>query len=123
MEIVETKPDLIRKDDNLIAITHLSQLLDYVTGGIGGTIAPIVLWIVNKDRVAGMDEHGKSIVNFRLSLLIYTLLSIPAIFLFGLGLITLVLIMLLSVILPIVNAVNVGNGLKPNYYISIPFIS
>ena len=116
------RPTVIREDNTLIALTHLSQLLDFVTG-IGGTIIPLVLWLLNKERVIDMDHHGKAILNFRISLWIYAILSIPAILLFGLGILTLILLGCLSIVLPIVNAVKASNGEKPNYYISIPFIS
>lgn len=121
MEIVH-QPTVIREDRSLLALTHLSQLLDYVTG-FGGFVAPLILWLVNKDRVVDMDEHGKSIINFQLSLFLYCLLSIPAILLFGLGLLSLLVIAILGFLLPIVNAIKASNGEKPNYYISIPFIS
>ncbi|TVZ51377.1 DUF4870 domain-containing protein [Dokdonia sp. Hel_I_53] len=121
METVHT-PTVVREDKTLLALTHLSQLLDYVTG-VGGTIVPLVLWVLNKDRVLDMDMHGKAILNFRISLWIYAILSIPAILLFGLGIITLLLLGVLGVVLPIVNAVKASNGEEPNYYISIPFIS
>ncbi len=111
-----------REDKQLLVLTHLSQLLDYVTG-FGGFIVPLVLWLVNKDRVVAMDEHGKSILNFQISIFLYALLSIPAIFLFGLGILMLIAVVVLAFVLPIVNAVKANNGEKPNYYISIPFFS
>lgn len=111
---------IMREDKQLLVLSHLSQLLDYITG-FGGFIVPLILWIINKDRVVHMDVHGKSILNFQISILIYCLLSIPAIFLFGLGIITLILVGILAFILPIINAVKASNGEEPNYYISIPF--
>ena len=50
----------MRKDNQLIVITHLSQLLDLITG-FGGFIVPLILWLTNKEKVYTMDEHGKSI--------------------------------------------------------------
>lgn len=119
MEIVNNST-IVREDKQLLVIAHLSQLLDYITG-FGGFIVPLILWIVNKDRVLGMEAHGKSIINFQISLFIYCLLSIPAIFLLGLGIISLILLAILAFILPIINAVKASNGEEPNYYISIPF--
>ena len=58
---------MMRADKNLLIVTHLSQLLDLVTG-FGGLIVPVVLWLTQKERVIGMDEHGKAIVNFQISL-------------------------------------------------------
>jgi len=118
MEIINTTT--VREDKQLLVLTHLSQLLDYITG-FGGFIVPLVLWIVNKDRVIDMDIHGKSILNFQISIFIYAILSIPAIFLFGLGIITLLIVAALAFILPIINAIKANNGEAPNYYISISF--
>lgn len=119
MEIVHQEA-AVREDKQLLVLTHLSQLLDYVTG-FGGFIVPLILWVINKDRVIGMDEHGKSILNFQISLFIYAILCIPAIFLLGAGIIGLIAICILAFVLPIVNAVKASNGEAPNYYISIPF--
>jgi len=53
-----------------------------------------------------MDEHGKSIINLQLSLLLYIVISIPAILLLGLGLLGLIGVGILGFVLPIVNAVK-----------------
>ena len=121
MEIVHHETAL-REDRQLLVLTHLSQLLDYITG-FGGFIVPLILWLVNKDRVIDMDTHGKSILNFQISIFIYAILCIPAIFLLGLGIIGLIIVCTLAFVLPIVNAIKASNGEEPNYYISIPFFS
>ncbi|NER15848.1 DUF4870 domain-containing protein [Spongiivirga citrea] len=115
------KPIIVptREDNQLLVIMHLTQLLDYVTG-FGGFIAPLVLWLSNKDRVMGMDEHGKSIINFQISLFIYCIISIPLIFLFGLGVIFLIGIAILGFVMPIINAIKASNGESPYYPFSLP---
>ena len=45
-----------RVDNNLLVVTHLTQLLYYITG-FGGLIVPLILWLTQKDKVEGMDEH------------------------------------------------------------------
>lgn len=119
MELVNTS--VYRKDNTLLAITHLSQLLHYVTG-FGGFIVPLIIWLSSKNRVEGMDEHGKSIINLQLSLLLYIVLSIPAILLLGLGILTLIGVAIIGFILPIVNAVKATNGESPSYFLTIKFI-
>ena len=111
----------MREDNQLLVITHLSQLLDLITG-IGGFIVPLVIWITQKDKVAGMDIHGKMILNFQISLFIYSILSIPLILLFGLGIIVIIAIGLLALILPIINAIKVSNGELPSYPLTIQFL-
>lgn len=111
---------LKRVDNQLMAITHLTQLLDYITG-FGGFIIPLVLWISNKDRVLNMDEQGRAIMNFQLSLFIYCLISIPLIFLFGLGVLTLIAIAIVGFVYPIINAIKASNGEDTYYPLSIRF--
>lgn len=111
----------MREDKQLLVLTHLSQLLDLITG-IGGFIIPLVIWLTQKDKVLGMDTHGKMILNFQISMFIYTIICIPLILLLGLGLILLVGIGILMLVLPILNAVKVSNGEVPSYPLSIPFL-
>lgn len=111
-----------RTDNQLLAITHLSQLLDYITG-FGGLILPLILWGCNKNSVINMDEHGKAILNFQLSIFIYALLSLPLILLFGLGFLILILIGIIAFVFPIVNAINSSNGKGVYYPLSLRIIS
>ncbi|KAA3623313.1 MAG: DUF4870 domain-containing protein [Flavobacterium sp.] len=120
MEVINQSA--MRTDNNLLVITHLSQLLYYLTG-FGGLIVPLILWITQKDKVEGMDEHGKSVVNFQLTLILIMVLSIPGIFLFGLGILGLIYVGFAGFIIPIINAVKAGNGEPPSYFGTIKFIS
>ena len=75
----------MKTNKQLLVLTHLSQLLDLFTL-VGGFLVPLVIWLTNKDKVYQMDEHGKSIINFRISMLIYLALCVPLVLFFGLGL-------------------------------------
>ena len=110
-----------RKDNQLLVVTHLSQLLDFVTG-IGGFLIPLVIWLTQKDKVERMDEHGKSILNFRISMFIYLLLCIPMILFFGLGILGFIAIGIFYLIFPIMNAIKASNDEKPYYPLSIQII-
>lgn len=110
-----------RTDNQLLVATHLSQLLDYITG-FGGLIVPLVLWFCNKESVMNMDNHGKSIINFQLSIIIYSLVSIPLIFFFGLGILTLIAVGIIAFVFPIVNAIKVNNGEGVYYPFSLQII-
>ena len=112
----------MKENRQLLVFTHLSQLLDFVTG-IGGFIVPLLLWLVKKDEVFGMDRHGKAILNFRISMFLYLLICIPFVLLFGLGLLGFIAIGLFYIIFPIINAVRASNNQQPNYPLSIKFLS
>ncbi len=119
MEIINHT--VMRKDNQLIVIAHLSQLLTYITG-FGGLLVPLIIWFTQKDKVQGIDEHGKAIINFQLSILLFSIISIPAILLLGLGILMLIVIGVLAFVMPIINAINASNGKPINYFMSIPFI-
>ena len=112
----------MKENRQLLVFTHLSQLLDFVTG-IGGFIVPLLLWLVKKDEVFDMDRHGKAILNFRISMFLYLLICIPYVLLFGLGLLGFIVIGLFYIIFPIINAVRASNNQQPNYPLSIKFLS
>jgi uncharacterized Tic20 family protein len=111
----------MREDKQLLVLTHLSQLLDFVTG-IGGFIVPLVLWLTKKEEVIGMDMHGKAILNFRISMFIYILICIPLILLLGLGILGLIAIGFFYLIFPIINAIKASNDELPYYPFSIRII-
>ena len=110
----------MKQDKQLLVLTHLSQLLDFVTG-IGGFIVPLVLWLTKKDEVFDMDEHGKAILNFRISMFIYILICIPLVFIL-VGVFGLIAIGIFYLIFPIINAIKASNNEAPSYPFSITFI-
>jgi len=112
----------MRTDNQLLVVTHLSQLLTFVTG-FGGLIVPLILWATQKEKVYAMDEQGKRIINFQLSIIVYAILCIPAIFLLGLGILGLIVIGVISLVYPIINAIKASNGESPKYPLSLNFIS
>ncbi len=69
-----------------------------------------------------MDAHGKNIVNFQLSLIVYCLICIPLILLFGLGILGLIVLGVISIVFPIINAIKTSNGEVPTYPLSFKFL-
>jgi uncharacterized Tic20 family protein len=111
----------MREDRQTLMLAHLSQLLDLITG-FGGFIVPLIIWATNKDKIYDMDEQGKGIINFQLSMFLYALICAPLILLFGLGIIGLIGIGILCLVFPVINAIKVNNGETPHYPLSISFL-
>ncbi len=111
----------MRQDNQLIVITHLSQLIVLITG-FGSLILPLILWMTQKERVYQMDIHGKHIVNFQLSLLLYSIICVPLILLLGLGLLGLIAIGIIAIIFPVINAIKANRGEVPKYPLTIEII-
>ena len=111
----------MKENKQLLVLTHLSQLLDFVTG-IGGLIVPLVIWITKRNDIIDMDEHGKSIINFRITMFLYLIICIPMILFFGLGLLGFLAIGIFYLIFPIMNAIRTSNNEAPNYPFTIQFL-
>lgn len=112
----------MRKDNQLIVITHLSQLITLVIG-FGSLMVPLILWATQKEKVFNMNEHGKNIVNFQLSLMVYFVICIPLILFLGLGLLGFVVLGIISILFPVINAIKASHGETPTYPLSLKFIS
>lgn len=112
---------VMREDRQLLVLTHLSQLIPLAIG-FGSLLLPLIIWSVNKEKVYQMNEHGKNILNFQISILIYCLISIPLVFI-GIGVLVLICLAIISVVFPIVNAIKASNGENPKYPLSLSFIS
>jgi uncharacterized Tic20 family protein len=112
----------MRQDRSLIVLTHLSQLITLVIG-FGSLIVPLIIWATNKERVYQLDDHGKKIINFQISLIIYSIICIPLILLLGLGLLGLIVIGIIAIVFPIINAIKASHGETPQYPLSLNFIS
>jgi uncharacterized Tic20 family protein len=111
----------MRQDNQLLVLTHLSQLLTFITG-FGGLIVPLVIWASQKENVYDMDQQGKNIVNFQLSMIVYSIICIPLVFVI-VGIFGLIALCLLSFIFPIMNAIRASHGESPKYPLSLNFIS
>ncbi len=112
----------MREDRQLIVITHLSQLVTLVTG-FGSLIVPLIIWATQKEKVFQMDTHGKNIINFQLSLIVYFIICVPLILLFGLGILGFIVLGIIAIIFPVINAIKASNGETPTYPLSFNFIS
>lgn len=118
---IQSNQNIMRQDNQLLVLTHLSQLLTFITG-FGGLIVPLVIWATQKENIYNMDQQGKNIVNFQLSMLIYSVICIPLVFVI-VGIFGLIALGLLSFIFPIMNAVRASHGESPKYPLSLNFIS
>lgn len=111
----------MKEDKQLLLVLHLSQLLNLITG-IGGLIVPLIIWLLKKEEVESIDSHGKLVLNFQISMLLYSLIAVPLIFLLGLGIIIFIVIGILMLVFPILNAVRMERGEAVSYPFSIAFL-
>lgn len=89
-------------------ILHLSVFASYVVP-LAGIIAPVVIWQLKKEQLPELDAHGKEVVNFLISLYIYSIVAgILIVVLIGIPL--LIALAIAGVVLPIIGAIKANNG-------------
>ncbi|MEM6329055.1 MAG: DUF4870 domain-containing protein [Planctomycetota bacterium] len=100
-------------------ILHLSQFAGYVLP-LAGYAAPIVIWQVKKDALPAIDDHGRAVVNWILSELIYFVAFFVLVFLL-VGIPLLILLAIAGVVFPIIGAVKARDGELWRYPLSFRF--
>ncbi len=98
---------------------HLSQFCGYLAP-LAGLVVPIVLWQIKKDDSPTIDEHGKVVVNWIISALIYGIISGLLCFV-AIGIPLLIVLAILAVVFPIVGALKAAGGEVWRYPCSIGF--
>jgi uncharacterized Tic20 family protein len=107
------------KPNTYCMLLHLSQLLNFVIP-LAGIIVPVVLWAINKDKDSMVDQHGKIVVNWILSLVIYCAVS-AILFIVIVGFVLLIVLSILAIIFPIIGGIKANDGIEWKYPLSIPF--
>ncbi len=65
-------------DKRISIFLHLSVLL-YVVIPVGNIIIPLIVWLVHRNKVIGIDAKEKSLLNFQITWTVVTMLSMFAI--------------------------------------------
>jgi uncharacterized Tic20 family protein len=101
-------PQASKDEQNWAMICHLSALAGFVVP-FGNVIGPLVVWLIKKDTMPLVDQHGKEALNFQITvtmavfvciLLMLVLIGIFLLFVVGLG----------ALVMTIIAGVKVANG-------------
>ena len=120
--MLETNEELNKNARMWAMFCHLAGLAAYIVPVvISGIIAPLIVWQIKKDEHPFIDEHGKEAVNFQISILLYSLISIPFIFI-CIGIAMLVAVGIYDIVFLLIAAVKANNGQRYRYPLCIRFI-
>lgn len=101
-------------------LMHLSQFAGFVFP-FAGLLLPIVMWSTNKDKSRLVDAHGKNILNWMISYIIYLIASIILLF-FVIGFFTLFVLFICYLIFTVLGAIKASNGEIFKYPLTITFL-
>ena len=107
--------------DKFCALMHVAQFAGYVVP-VAGYILPIVMWFQFKDKNATIDAHGKNIINWMISGILYAgLFFVLCLFLIGFPLLW--ALGICYVAFPILGAIKANEGIVWKYWGAFNFLS
>jgi uncharacterized Tic20 family protein len=101
---------------NLTLFMHLGQLIPGP-----GWLVPLIFWLMKKDESPAIDAHGKLILNWILSAVIYAFVGSLLIFVV-VGVIILPILGIMGLVFPIIGALKAKDGELWPYPLTIEFL-
>lgn len=98
---------------------HLSQFAGYIAPLLG-FIVPILIWQILKEDLPSLDRHGRIVMNWLISSLLYAVLCVILSFAL-IGIPLLVILAVLAIVFPIIAALKANAGEEWEYPLSIGF--
>lgn len=103
------------------ALLHFSQLAGFAVP-VAGLIVPLVIWLVLKDSLPGLERDARNIANWIVSLFCYAVIGLLLVF-FKIGVLILLVLLVIAVIFPLIGGLKASSGQSWKYPLSIQFFS
>jgi len=108
-------------DEKQLAMwTHLSAFAGFIIP-FGNIIAPLVIWLTNKEKSSFVDTQGKEALNFQITVTIAFVISM-ILTLIVIGVLLAIAVGIFNVVMIIIAAVKVSKGEEFKYPLCIRFI-
>ncbi len=101
-------------------LIHLSQLVGLLFP-LASIIAPLILWQMKKDEDPRIDQHGKEVINWEISLCIYAVVSGLLCFIL-IGFLFVAILALMYLIFAVIGGIKANNGEFWKYPMTIRFL-
>ena len=111
---------LSESERNWAMFCHLSTFSSLIIP-FGGIIGPLICWSSKKHESVFVDQNGKASLNFQLSMLLYTIICIPLMFII-IGFVLLAALLIVELVCVILASIKAAQGEDYKYPICIPFI-
>lgn len=111
-----SQPSVPAGEENMWAmLCHLSVFLL-------GWLGPLVIWLIQREKMPLVDDQGKEALNFQISLIIYSMICVPFIFAL-IGVFMLLALGVFSLVVTIIGAMQAYQGIAYRYPLCIRLIS
>ena len=97
-----------KEEQNWAMWCHLAALAGFVVP-LGNVLGPLVVWLIKKDTMPLVDQHGKEALNFQITVFIALVVSIILMFVL-IGFVLAFVVGIGALVLTIMAAVKISNG-------------
>ncbi|MEO0415923.1 MAG: DUF4870 domain-containing protein [Verrucomicrobiota bacterium] len=97
-------------------------MLLHVLTIVGGFVAPLIFWLVYRERSSFLDRHGKEALNFQLTMLIGYVAS-AVLMMVCVGYFTYLVVFVVAIIFAIIAGIEASKGNEYRYPMTIRFIT
>ena len=104
----ETAQAASKEEQNWAMACHLVALSGFIVP-FGNVLGPLVVWLIKKDTMPLVDQHGKEALNFQITVLLAVIISALLVFVL-IGFLLLFVVGIGALVLTIMAAVKVSNG-------------
>ncbi|MBB1332249.1 MULTISPECIES: DUF4870 domain-containing protein [Pseudoalteromonas] len=109
------------KDERMWAmLCHLSALAGFIIP-MGSIIGPLIVWLIKKDEMPLVAEHGRKSLNFQITMFIAYIVCLILMFAV-IGVILLPIVAIFSFIMVVIGAIKTNDGKEFNYPFSLQLI-
>lgn len=85
-------------------------------------VPALIMWLIKRDQSPFIDDHGKEAVNFQISLVLYSLVGFPLMFVCGIGIAVWVAAYILGIVGLILAAIASNKGQFYRYPVCLRFV-
>lgn len=126
----DTPPPLPSEDTpesrQWITILHLSALAGFLLVGFGQILGPLIVWLIKKNTVPGLDAAGRNVLNFQISWTLWWAISwifVAIGWCLILPLAIPLILLIAWIVLGILGAVRASEGILYRFPLTIRFFS
>ena len=101
-------PQVSKDEQQWAMFCHLAALSGFIIP-FGNVVGPLVVWLIKKDTMPLVDQHGKEALNFQITVSIAIFVCI-LLMLVVIGIFLIVVVGIGALVLTIMAAVKVANG-------------
>ncbi|RTR37409.1 DUF4870 domain-containing protein [Shewanella canadensis] len=100
-------------------VVHVASFAGYIIP-FGSVLGPLIVWLMQRE-IPFVDECGRNCLNYKISMMIYVMISVVLMFV-GIGFILVGFLAVLDIVLTIIAAMKASEGICYKYPLSIKFL-